>query len=621
MRTCVSLLLVACLVAPAQAQTPISDPPSWADEAVWYQIFVERFRNGDPDNDPTPEDILGFWFGPQPENWATTPWTHDWYKQEDWALENEMEFYTAVQYRRYGGDLQGVLDKLDYLKELGVTALYLNPINDAPSLHKFDARNYRHVDRNFGPDPVGDRQIAEAEDPLDPDTWQWTAADSLFLKLIEEVHARDMRIILDYSWNHTGVRFWAWEDILENQQESVFANWYEINAFDNPATPDTNEFSYDGWLGVKSLPELAKIDVPPDHVHGAHEGNLHPGPKAHVYNVTRRWLDPNGDGNPEDGLDGFRLDVAEMVPLGFWRDYREFVRSINPEVYLVGEVWWDSWPHHMADPVPWVQGDIFDAVMNYRWYMPTRSFFAQAPPNLTASGYVAHLDSIMAGIPARFWNAMMNLAASHDTPRISTSLYNPVLYKYGQHPRGNPDFKVERPDARTRAIQESILVQQFTWSGAPHIWNGDEMGMWGGDDPDVRKPLLWSDYAFEDELTHPLGQERRHDVVAADLQLIGLYRELIELRKANMRLFVDGQTKWLTVDDERRVLVYERRLEDEYALVVFNASDDTHEVTIPEGTYRQVYPTGSVVTTATLSLPPLTARVYLSRSETTNDQQ
>ena len=266
----------------------------------------------------------------------------------------------------------------------------------------------------------------------------------------------------------------------------------------------------------------------------------------------------------------------------------------------------------MADPVPWVQGDVFDAVMNYRWYMPTRSFFAQAPPNLSASEYVAHLDSVMAGIPQRFWNAMMNLAASHDTPRISTSIYNPGLYKYNQHPRGSPDFKVDRPDARTRLIQELILVQQFTWPGAPHIWNGDEMGMWGGDDPDVRKPLLWPDYDFEDERTHPLGLERRPDVVSADHQLTGLYRELIALRKANQRLFIDGTTQWLTVDDERRVLVYERRLGDQHALVVFNASDETHQIDLPQGGYRQVYPSGSAEVGAPLTVPPLSARVYLS---------
>ncbi|MCY4170157.1 MAG: glycoside hydrolase family 13 protein [Bacteroidetes bacterium] len=616
MRICVSLILLIYFVSAAQSQTLVSDPPSWADEAVWYQIFVERFRNGDPSNDPTEDDIRGFWFGPPPEDWAPTPWTHDWYEQEEWALDSDMEFYTAVQYRRYGGDLQGLIEKLDYLKELGVNALYLNPINDAPSLHKFDARHYRHVDRNFGPDPVGDRLIAESENPLDPNTWQWTAADSLFLELIQQVHARDMHIILDYSWNHTGIKFWAWEDILEHQQESDYAQWYEINSFDDPATADTNEFSYDGWLGVKSLPELAKVDIPSSHIHGAHEGNLHPDPKAHIYNVTRRWLDPNGDGDPEDGIDGFRLDVAEMVPLGFWRDYRQFVRDINPEAYLVGEVWWDSWPHQMADPTPWVQGDVFDAVMNYRWYMPTRSFFAQAPPHLTATEYVAHLDSIMTGTPSRFWNVMMNLTASHDTPRISTSIYNPSLYKYHQNPRENSDFKVNRPDMRTRSIHKMILVQQFTWPGAPHIWNGDEMGMWGGDDPDTRKPLLWDDYAFEDETTHPFELPRLSDPISADIELIQLYKSLIQIRKQNKELFIDGETNWIIVDDARRLLSYERRLRDRVALVIFNASDKEHTINIlPQRQYQQVYPSKSTLEDSVLVMDPMSARIFFSENQ------
>ena len=147
--------------------------------------------------------------------------------------------------RRFGGDLQGVLDKLDYLHRLGVTAVYFNPLNDAPSLHKYDARNYRHIDRTFGPDPVGDTRIMAAENPADPQTWRWTAADRLFLKVIRELHRRRMKVILDYSWNHIGVTFWAWQDLLKKQSQSRFRNWYAIDSFDDPATP-ANEFRYKG---------------------------------------------------------------------------------------------------------------------------------------------------------------------------------------------------------------------------------------------------------------------------------------------------------------------------------------------------------------------------------------
>ncbi|MEO8140163.1 MAG: glycoside hydrolase family 13 protein, partial [Gemmatimonadota bacterium] len=536
---------------PTPAATAKLGVPAWTGDAIWYQIFVERFRNGDPHNDPTPHDIESYSPDGLPQGWAVTPWTQDWYRQEPWARATGRDFYGTVQARRYGGDLQGVLDRLDYLQDLGVTALFLNPINDAPSLHKYDARNYAHIDRNFGPDPRGDEAMMAAEDPADPATWKWTAADSLFLTLVREVHRRGMRIIMDYSWNHTGTSFWAWRDVLAHQQQSRFAGWYEVQRFDDPATPDTNEFAYRGWAGAPSLPEWKKLGRPEGATHGAIEGNLVPGVKDHVFSVTRRWLDPNGDGDPSDGVDGFRLDVADVVPLGFWRDYRRFVRSINPEAYLVGEIWWEHFPDKMWDPAPWVGDSVFDAVMHYQWYAPTRRFFAGAPPALSASGYAASLDSLGSGISPAHQRAMMNLTASHDTPRFSTSIYNPGLNKFHANPREDPNYRIDRPDDRTRRIEAMILVQQFTWLGAPHIWNGDEVGMWGADDPDERKPLVWSDLIYEDEVTHPFGKPRHRDKVVPDTAQFRLYRDLIALRKAHLALFAEGSVRWLVTDDTR----------------------------------------------------------------------
>jgi glycosidase len=615
----VLLLAVAC-VGENPGQQSIAAPnlavPSWAADAVWYQIFVERFRNGDPSNDPAARDIEGVTSRRTPDGWRPTPWSHDWYRMEPWATATGRDFYATVQFRRYGGDLQGVIDRLDYLQNLGVTALYLNPVNDAPSLHKYDARNYRHIDRNFGPDPRGDEARAAAETPWDPATWGWTAADSLFLTLVDEVHRRGMHIIVDYSWNHTGIVFWAWQDVLAHQRDSRFADWYEIERFDDPATADTNEFAYRGWAGVPWLPEWKKVGRPAGETHGAIEGNLVPGVRDLVFAVTRRWLDPNGDGDPSDGIDGFRLDVAEMVPLGFWRDYRSFVRSINPEAYLVGEVWWEQWPDKMYDPAPWLDGDVFDAVMNYRWYAATRSFFAGAPPGLTASQYVAQLDSLAVGIEPSYLRAMMNLTASHDTPRFGTSIYNPGRYKYHSNPREDPGYRIGRPDERTRRIQQMILVQQFTYVGAPHIWNGDEVGMWGADDPDERKPMVWADLRYDDETTGALGRPRRPDKVAPDTVLFRVYEDLIELRKLHLRLFVDGTLSWLLTDDARHLLAYERALGDERAIVAFNASDEPHEISIAaDGTYRAVYPSGAAAVLAqgalTTELPPRTARVWI----------
>ena len=155
----------------------------------------------------------------------------------------------------------------------------------------------------------------DSEVPVDPATWRWTAADRLFLKLIRQVHQRKMRLIMDYSWNHTGVTFWAWEDLKKNQTKSRFRDWFDITSFDDPATPD-NEFRFEGWLGVKTLPELKKVNVVGQRRGYPFEGDLQAEVKQHVFHVTRRWLDPNGDGEPGDGVDGFRLDVAAHVPFG-----------------------------------------------------------------------------------------------------------------------------------------------------------------------------------------------------------------------------------------------------------------------------------------------------------------
>lgn len=164
--------------------------PTWAQNAVWYQIFVERFRNGDPKNDPTADNIKDYINREVPPGWTVTPWTQDWYKQDSWMAnfgDPNMSFTSKVQFRRYGGDLQGVLDKLDYLKELGINAIFFNPLNDAPSLHKYDAAYWHHIDRNFGPTPQKDGEMMNFENYDNPKEWVWTNADKMFLKVVEEL--------------------------------------------------------------------------------------------------------------------------------------------------------------------------------------------------------------------------------------------------------------------------------------------------------------------------------------------------------------------------------------------------------------------------------------------------
>jgi glycosidase len=213
---------------------------------------------------------------------------------------------------------------------------------------------------------------------------------------------------------------------------------------------------------------------------------------------------------------------------------------------------------------------------------------------------------------------MMNLTASHDTPRFGTSVYNPGRYKYHANPREDPDYKIDRPDERARRIQRMILAQQFTYVGAPHVWNGDEVGMWGADDPDERKPVVWGDLTYDDEATHPFGRPRNRDPVGPDTALLGVYRDLIALRKQHLRLFVDGTLTWLLTDDARGLLAYDRVLGDRRAIVAFNASDEPQEFSVEaDGTYVVAFPPGGSPVVArgslTAGLPPRSASVWVKQ--------
>jgi glycosidase len=234
----------------------------------------------------------------------------------------------------------------------------------------------------------------------------------------------------------------------------------------------------------------------------------------------------------------------------------------------------------MFDPRPYLEG-VFDAVMNYRWYLPTRGFFSQAPPDLTPAKYVAHLDSIESEIPDQQVRSMMNLTASHDSPRFATSIFNPGPYKYGVNPRDNQDYKLGRPDENTLPIRKQILVQQFTYRGAPHIWNGDEVGMWGADDPDCRKPLLWAELTYKPERADPFNRERSPEIVEADQELLDFYKRLTNLRQTYIELFAEGSLEYLLTDDERKLLAYQIQHTSGRALVLFSVSGSAHEIILP----------------------------------------
>lgn len=583
MKQIIVLLLALSLCFPlAKAQktpSPLNEPPSWAKSVIWYQIFVERFNNGDKSNDPKPENMnVPFMKILTPDGWSVTPWTHDWYKQEDWAIKSGKSFNDAVQYRRYGGDLQGVLNKLDYLQDLGITALFFNPINDAPSLHKYDARNYHHVDVNFGPDPVGDNKLIASEHPNDPASWKWTAADKMFLKVVEEAHKRGMKVIMDYSWNHTGTSFWAFDDIVKNQSESAYKDWYNVTTFDNPATPQ-NEFTYEGWLGNQYLPEIKKVDLTTERITGhAYEGNINEGAKQHIFAVSRRWLAPDGD--TSRGIDGFRLDVADHIGLGFWRDYRKFVRAVQPEAYLIGEIWWGKWPDELMNPLPFTSGDVFDAVMFYQAYRPARYFFAKTNNEINAAQLKDSLEFQWNRLLPANRYAMMNTSSTHDAPRLLTDFYNPGKYKYQASPSDNKDYKTGKPDAETYARLRLYLIHMFTSIGAPQIWNGEEMGMWGADDPNCRKPLMWKEIKFDPETRNNIQPgAKSYDNVAFNPVQFELYKKLISIRKSNPVLSI-GDLKFLLAEGKK--LSYKRFDSKDEIIVLFNLEPNKQSFALPQ---------------------------------------
>ncbi len=564
-------LLISILLSYAElvlAQNSVT--PAWSKNAIWYQIFPERFNNGDKSNDPKPDDMEGAWPYFVPENWRNHPWTSDWYKLQPWEKETGKDFYWNAGLRRYGGDLQGVLDKLDYLQNLGITAIYFNPLFESPSLHKYDASMYRHIDNNFGSNPEDDEEIWATENPADPSTWKWTTADSLFLKLISELHKRDMKIIIDGVFNHVGNTFWAFQDVIKNQNNSNFKNWFYIKSFDDPATEE-NEFDYRGWYGVKDLPELREDG----------NGLIEP-VRNHIFAIVKRWMDPDGDGDPSDGIDGWRLDVADMVNHKFWKDFRKLVKSINPEAYLTGEVWWKDWANNkMFNAKAWLQGDEFDAVMNYRFTRAVKRFVSDKKLRINAVTFRDSILSIGKDYPQENYFSLMNLLGSHDTERLASLIVNPDnLYDHYANPQQNPDFDVRKPDQQERLKQALMAGLQMTLPGAPMIYYGDEAGMWGGDDPDDRKPMVWPELKYETEKFHPSGKHRKPDPVYFDLSVFEWYKKLISIRKSNKALST-GSLNFNYVDAKHNILGFERKLNQNYVFVLLNNSAATQTVNIP----------------------------------------
>lgn len=509
--------------------------PDWAKGAVIYQIFVDRFCNGDRSNDVLDNEY--FYIG------EGTKQIQDWGKYPD-----SMDVRCF-----YGGDLQGVMNKLDYLQDLGVEVIYLNPIFVSPSNHKYDIQDYDYVDPHYGKIVVDEGECLKDGDNLNKNSTRYIsrvtnkanleASNELFCHLVEEIHKRGMKIILDGVFNHCG-SFNKWMDrelIYENQpgyekgaypaKESPYGSFFKF--YDENAWPYNP--SYDGWWGHDTLPKLNYED----------SEELW----QYILEVGKKWV------SPPYNADGWRLDVAadlghsEETNHRFWRDFRKAVKEANPNAIILAE--------HYGDPYNWLQGDQWDTVMNYDAFMEPITWFL--------TGVEKHSDEFrgdLLGNPDAFIGSMrhhmsrfqqqslevsMNELSNHDHSRFLTRTNR----KVGRtHTLG--------PDAANESVNKGVLreavVFQMTWPGAPTIYYGDEAGMCGWTDPDNRR-------------TYPWGYEDK-DLILFHRDIIRIHRENDVLKRGSV-IFLHARHK---------VVAYGRFNRKDKMIVVLNNNYEDAEV-------------------------------------------
>jgi cyclomaltodextrinase / maltogenic alpha-amylase / neopullulanase len=317
-----------CFAFPFVNSIDIFNAPSWVKDTVWYQIFPERFGNGNPAIDPE----------------GTLEWGN--------ADPTPTNFF--------GGDLQGVIDHIDYLKDLGITGIYFTPIFKAHSNHKYDTIDYLEIDPQFG----------------DNET---------FKRLVEVCHENGIRIMLDAVFNHSGFYFPQFQDVLEKGEQSRYKDWFHTREFPLITEPVPN---YDTFAFTPFMPKL---------------NTENPEVKEYLLEVGRYWV-------REFDIDGWRLDVANEVDHAFWREFRHEVKKIKSDLYILGEIWHDS--------MPWLRGDQFDAVMNYPFTTNILNLFAKR--TISNKEFIENMVNVLHMYPKNVNEVSFNLVGSHDTPRILT---------------------------------------------------------------------------------------------------------------------------------------------------------------------------------------------------------
>lgn len=514
--------------------------PDWAKGAVMYQIFTDRFYNGDKSNDVETREY--YYIGDYSKQ------VTDWNKYPD--TRGVREFY--------GGDLKGVLDKLDYLQDLGVEVLYFNPLFVSPSNHKYDIQDYDYIDPHYGvivddggetlPDGVTDNQKATKYQKRTAGKKNLEASNQFFIELVEELHRRGMKIILDGVFNHCG-SFNKWMDrerIYENQEgyepgafissDSLYRDYFYFFKKENGDWPYNG--NYDGWWGHETLPKLNYED----------SVKL----ENYILYIGRKWV------SPPFNADGWRLDVA--ADLGhsndynhsFWKKFRQAVKDANPNALILAE--------HYGDPSDWLKGDEWDTVMNYDAFMEPVTWFLtgmekhsdEAREELlgNADNFVGSISHHMARIPTPSLQVAMNELSNHDHSRFLTRTNHMV----GRVEQLGPEAANEYVNL---AVMREAVVMQMTWVGAPTIYYGDEVGVCGFTDPDNRR-------------TYPWGRE--------DKELLAFHKEMIRIHKENQALRV-GSLNMLCQDEN--ILAYGRFQGKEQIVVIINNRSELAQVTVP----------------------------------------
>lgn len=417
--------------------------PSWVKDTVWYQIFPDRFANGDDSLNPE----------------GTLPW-------------NSAEPTTT---NFFGGDFQGIIDHIDHIVDLGITGIYFCPIFKATTNHKYDTLDYMEIDPQFG-------------------------TKEQFKQLVDLLHENGIKVMLDAVFNHVGYNHPWFLDVVENGPQSDYRDWFYLRDFPIETSPKPN---YDTFAFEKNMPKI---------------NTEHPALKAYLLEVARYWVE-------EFGIDGWRLDVANEVDHAFWRDFRKTVKEANPEAYILGEIWHDA--------QPWLQGDQFDAVMNYPFTNASLNYFAL--DRTTASEFRDELTRVEMMNTMNVNEVTFNLIDSHDTPRALTR---------AKGHKGK--FKL-------------LMTSMLTYTGSPCIYYGDEIGLEGEQDPGCRRCMPW-------------------DEAEEDRELFRYVQKLIRLRKEHPVLANSGSYRFNLVDDNDNALIIERGTKDETYLIYFNNSDSVSKL-------------------------------------------